>query len=136
MKVPGSKARAKARGDNKVVRDKFYSTMRLPTAPRSGSGFSLARTGGIPNMDPRRDAFLQEGAIDPANIRHRQDPINSLPYDFQTGNLGFKYQLAPDQMTATSSIPLMQKARQSFYNRVNLLQPMGLPVRDVTSQPA
>jgi hypothetical protein len=80
-----------------IVRARYYNDMRLTTAARNGSGYSLARTGGIPNMNPRRQEFMLEGAIDPANIRARHDPVRAPPNSYAQGAEGFGYTLPTGQ---------------------------------------
>lgn len=109
--------------------------MQLDRRPRNIEGYSLAKSGLLPGMtDASLQEFLLEGSLDPANQRARRDPKSSLPNSFAEGAIGFQYQLRPSEMSASNDVSLMQKARQSFYARVNLLQPMGMPPTEIASQ--
>lgn len=125
MKKPPSKR------PNPVVGDRFYSDMQLDARPRNVAGYSIARSGLLPGMRANRQEVYLEGSIDPANHRARTDPLSSLPNNFQEGAIGFQYQLRQSQMQESNSVPLVQKARQSYYQEANLLQPPNVPVSDV-----
>ena len=110
------------------TRDKFYSSMRLPSGARAGggTGYSLARSGGLPGLDPRKQEFMLEGAIDPAAIRARHDPLNAPPNKYATGAEGYQYQLPLSTEESKSSVPLILKARASYAARSARL--VALPV--------
>ena len=112
-----------------IVRDRFFNDMKASSAPRNGSGYSLARSGGIPNMDPRRQEFMLEGSIDPANIRARHDPLHAPPNSYATGAEGFGYELPASTRKSHNSVDLIKQARQSLHSRINLLQPDVPPAR-------
>lgn len=124
--LPEGKQRSAS--NREATRDMFYRSMKQTTMARNGSGYSMARTGGLPNLNPRRQSFLLEGAIDPANIRARTDPLRAPPNSYAQGAEGFLYQLPASTREAHTSIELMQKARQSYANRINRLQPISVPV--------
>ena len=128
--IPDSR---KASVGRKITRDKFYSSMKLPATSRSSQGgYALARSPGLPNLDPRKQEFMLEGAIDPANIRHRHDPLNAPPHGYATGAEGFKYQLGQSTERQRSSVPLIVKARASYAGRMARLVPMPqLPVKAI-----
>lgn len=102
--------------------------MRLDSMPRNGSGYSISRTPGLQGLDPRRDEFLLDGAIDPANIRARHNPLRAPPNSYAQGAQGFQYQLGESTRTSHDAVDLMQKARQNYANRLNRLQPISVPV--------
>lgn len=81
-------------------------------------------------MDPRRQEFMLEGSIDPANIRARHNPLSALPNHYAEGAEGFQYQLPASTSRSRNSVTLVQKARQSYANRLNRLQPQSVPVRE------
>ncbi len=116
------------KADRDVVRDKFYSSMKLSSAPRNAAGYSIARSPGLPNLDPKKQEFLLEGAIDPANIRARHDPQHAPPNSYAEGAEDFGY--VPASGPAHNSVDLIRKARESYANRLNRLQPQSLPVRE------
>lgn len=128
---PDIPERGMKQADREVVRDKFYTSMRLGSSARNVAGYSLARSGGLPNLDPKKQSFLLEGSIDPANIRRRQNPGAAPPNSYAQGAQDFGY-VAPEHK-AHNSIALVQKARQSYAARLNRLQPQAVPVRDVGS---
>lgn len=117
------------RGDpisgREIVRDRFHTSMKQPTSARNGAGYSLARTGGIPNMNPRRQEFMLEGAIDPANIRARHDPTRAPPNSYAQGAEGFGYTLPTGP--PRNSVDLIKRARTSYAARLNRLQPDAPP---------
>lgn len=127
--IPEMKRPPKRR--NPRVQDRFYRDMRANNQPRSVANLSIASSGLLPGLKPSRQAFMLEGAIDPANIRAMHDPITSLPNNYQEGNIGFQYQLRPSQQTESNSVGLVQKARRSWYNRVNMFAIPAEPVRPV-----
>lgn len=110
--------------NRKMIQDKFYSNMKLPNYPRNGSGFYFGKNNGrLANMDPRQDAFMLDGSIDPNNIRRKTDPANALPNTYANGSLLDKYQLSKSSLEASSNVSLIQKSRMSFErykNRFNL----------------
>lgn len=126
--IPDSR---KASVGRKMTRDKFYSSMKLPSGSRSSQGgYALARSPGLPNLDPRKQEFMLEGAIDPANIRHRHDPLSAPPHRFATGAEGFKYQLSQSTEKSRSSVPLIVKARASYAGRMARIIPMPqMPIK-------
>ena len=64
--------------DDKIeIRDKALSAFKLSSQPRNGNYFMLPRTRFDDN--PRKDAFLMNGSIDPNNIRKRVNPDKSIP---------------------------------------------------------
>ena len=64
--------------DDKIeIRDKAMSAFKLSSQPRNGGDFMLPRT--TFNNNPRKDAFLMDGAIDPNVIRKRVNPDKAIP---------------------------------------------------------
>jgi hypothetical protein len=125
--IPG---RGLDKASKDVVRDKFFSSMRLGSQARNSEGWSLARSGGLPNMNPKRQEFMLEGAIDPANIRARHNPLKARPNSYAQGAEGFKYQLPDSTGESRDAVSLVRKARESYANRVNRFQPQAVPVRE------
>lgn len=106
------------------TKSQWYNAMKLTSAPRNGDGYSLARAPGLPGLNPKRQEFMLDGAIDPANIRARHNPLKAPPAGYATGLESFEYQEPLSTRTSEDSVPLVQKARQSYANRLNRLQPL------------
>ncbi len=101
------------------LHDKFYRNMKLPsTARASHGGYSVARSGYLPNLDPRRQEFMLEGAIDPAAMRARRDPLRAPPNSYANGAMGYKYDLPESTKSARSSVSLIAQARGSYASRL------------------
>jgi hypothetical protein len=105
--------------------------MRANSQPRSIAGLSIAPSGLLPGLRADRQEFMLEGAIDPRNIQARRDPMASLPNSYAEGAIGFEYQLRPSQMSESNTVDLMKRARQSYYNHVNMFQPPNVATSDV-----
>ena len=106
--------------NRKVIQDKFYSDMKLDRMPRNGAGYYFGKTNGrLRYFDPRDDAFMMDGSIDPNNIRRKTDPNHALPDTYAQGSLLDKYQLSKDNFRATGNVSLVQKSRMSFDNYKN-----------------
>jgi len=73
---------------------------------------------------------MLEGAIDPANIRARHNPMRAPPNSFAQGAEGFGY--AVPTAVAHSGVNLIKKSRQSYLSRINRLQP-DMPAAQVVS---
>jgi hypothetical protein len=102
--------------------------MRLDSLPRNGDGYAMARSPGLAGLDPRRQEFLLEGSIDPANKRARHRPLQAPPNSYAEGSEGFYYQLPASTRKFTNNVDLMKKARESYSSRLGLLQPPADPV--------
>jgi hypothetical protein len=102
--------------NRKMIRDKFYSNMKLPNYPRNGSGFYFGKNNG-------RLAFMLDGSIDPNNIRRKTDPANALPNTYANGSLLDKYQLSKASLETSNNVSLIQKARMSFESYKNRFEP-------------
>ena len=101
--------------NRKIIKDKFYSDMKLTKMPRNGSGYYFGKNNGkLANMDPREDSFLMEGSIDPNSIRRKIDPENALPNEYVYGSLLEKYQLSKGSLEASCNVSLVQKSRMSY----------------------
>ena len=83
--------------------------------PRSSSN----PTGAL--EDPK--GFMEDGDIDPENIRKKRDPLHALPDNFYAGNDGFLYGLPQSTLIENNEVSLLQKARGSYYSRITLFQP-------------
>ena len=59
------------------IKERAMSAFKLSSQPRNGSDFLLPRTRFDDN--PRKDAFLMDGAIDPNVIRKRVNPDKAIP---------------------------------------------------------
>ena len=127
---PDIPVRGLSKGNREVVRDRFFTNMKVGSAPRNASGYSIARTGGLANLNPRRQEFLLEGSIDPASIRARHNPLRAPPNSYAQGAEGFKYQLPESTSRSRNAVSLIRNARQSYANRLNRLQPQSVPVRE------
>ncbi len=101
--------------NRKVIKDKFYSDMKLENMPRNGSGYYFGKNNGrLRYYDPRDDAFMMDGSIDPNSIRRKTDPANALPNTYAQGSLMDKYQLPKDAFTASDNVSLVKKSRASY----------------------
>ena len=99
----------------KVIRDMYYSSMKLGNAPRNGSGFTFDKhRGKLPYMDPREDSFLTDGSIDPNQIRMKTDPANALPNTFSQGTLYDKHKLDDGAYIAVSNAGKLHRSAQNF----------------------
>ena len=111
--------------NRKIIQDKYYSDMKLSKYPRNGSGYYFGKTNGrLRYMDPREDAFMLDGVINPNNIRRKTDPDNALPDTFAQGSLMDKYRLPKSAYRESDNVSLLQKSRSSFEaykNRFNLM---------------
>ena len=97
------------------IKDKAYSALKLTSQPRNGSTFMLPR---MPvELDPRRDNFLMENAIDPNVIRKRIDPDSALP-TLESG-LSTLFSLEKSNVESNDFVGLIQKAHQSYNNYKN-----------------
>jgi hypothetical protein len=106
--------------NRKIIQDKYYNDMKLTRYPRNGSGYYFGKNNGrLANMDPREDAFLMDGSIDPNNIRRKTDPANALPNTFASGSLLDKYQLPKETFKPSNNVSLVQQSRMSYQNYKN-----------------
>jgi hypothetical protein len=102
--------------DDKIeIRDKAMSAFKLSSQPRNGGDFLLPRT--TFNNNPRKDAFLMDGAIDPNVIRKRVNPDASIP-SIEGGEYAL-YSLVPENNVSSDSIGLIQKANANYVNYKN-----------------
>lgn len=116
--------------DRQFVRDQAYNALRLNSTPRNGDGFLLPRT--VFNNDPRKDAFLLNGAIDPDVIRQRVNPISEAQ---PTTDEYALYGIDSTMKTASDSVNLIRSSQEQFYNYSNRfsmaptenLPPLGIP---------
>lgn len=72
-------------------------------------------------QDPK--GFSIDGSIDPSYIRNQTNPNSAPPYNYFEGAEGRNYSLPASTYTSSNSIGLIQQARQSYYNRMNLFEP-------------
>ena len=106
--------------NRKIIQDKYYSDMKLSKYPRNGSGYYFGKTNGrLRYMDPREDAFMLDGSIDPNSIRRKTDPESALPDTFAQGSLLDKYQLSKSAYRESDNVSLLQKSRRSYENYKN-----------------
>lgn len=110
--------------NRKIIQDKYYSSMKLSSAPRNGEGYSFSRTGGrLKYYDPRQDSFMLDGSIDPDIIRRKTDPNHSLPNTFSSGSMYAKYQLPKSAFKSSNNVGLLQKSIASYENYINRFNP-------------
>lgn len=107
------------------IRDMAFSALRLDKVSKNGSYFRLGRN--APNIDPRRDSFMQENSIDPNIIRKKINPDHSIP-DLRGAELT-KFSLVPSNLTSNDSVSLIQEARRSYVNYNNRFS-MDKPVKE------
>jgi hypothetical protein len=111
--------------DRQFIRDQAHNSLRLNSTPRNGDGFLLPRT--VFNNDPRKDAFLLNGAIDPDVIRQRVNPISEAQ---PTTDEYALYGVDRTMKTASDSINLIRNSQEQFYNysnRFSMAPPENLP---------
>ena len=99
----------------KASRDKAFSALRLSSIPRNGGDFLLPRT--TFDDDPRKDAFLLNGSIDPNVIRKRINPDKAIP-SLESGESTL-FSTVPSNYTTTNSIGLVQSARKNYVDYKN-----------------
>lgn len=98
--------------DNLNIKDQWMNARRLTNQPRNGGQFALPRQAMA--EDPRLDAFMMDGSIDPNNIRKRTDPDSALPT--LAGGKYALYSTEPSTLTGHDSMGLIQSARKSYVN--------------------
>jgi hypothetical protein len=110
--------------DRQFIRDQAHNSLRLNSTPRNGDGFLLPRT--VFNNDPRKDAFLLNGAIDPDVIRQRVNPISEAQ---PTTDEYALYGVDSTMKQASDSINLIRNSQEQFYNYSNRFSmvPEGVP---------
>jgi hypothetical protein len=108
--------------DVKFIRDQAYNALKLSSAPRNGDGYLLPRSTFSDN--PKHDAFLLDGAIDPNVIRQRVNPISEgTPVTHEDALYGIDSTMT----NSSDSVDLVQKARNGLYNyknRFNAIPPV------------
>ena len=109
--IPESQSQSQ---DRQFIRDQAHNSLRLNSTPRNGDGFLLPRT--VFNNDPRKDAFLLNGAIDPDVIRQRVNPISEAQ---PTTDEYALYGVDQTMKTASDSINLIRNSQEQFYNYSN-----------------
>jgi hypothetical protein len=111
--------------DIKFIRDQSHNALRLTSTPRNGDGFLLPRT--VFNNDPRKDAFLLDGSINPDVIRQRVNPISEAA---PTTDEYALYGVDTTMKEATNSVNLIRTSQDQFYNYTNRfnMAPEPLPV--------
>ena len=97
------------------IRDKAFSALRLDKVSKNGDYFRLGKN--APNIDPRRDSFMQENSIDPNIIRKKINPDHAIP-DLRGAELT-KFSLVPSNFTSNDNVSLIQQARRSYVNYNN-----------------
>ena len=111
--------------DIKFIRDQSHNALRLTSTPRNGDGFLLPRT--VFNSDPRKDAFLLDGAINPDVIRQRVNPISEAA---PTTDEYALYGVDRTMRESSNSVNLIRTSQDQFYNYTNRfnMAPEPLPV--------
>ncbi len=100
--------------DRQFIRDQSHNALRLNSTPRNGDGFLLPRT--VFNNDPRKDAFLLDGSINPDVIRQRVNPISEAA---PTTDEYALYGVDTTMKVATDSVNLIRISQDQFYNYQN-----------------
>jgi hypothetical protein len=109
--IPDFKTQA---SDRQFVRDQANNALRLTSTPRNGDGFLLPRT--VFNNDPRKDAFLLDGAINPDVIRQRVNPISEAA---PTTDEYALYGVDRTMRESSNSVNLIRTSQDQFYNYTN-----------------
>lgn len=100
--------------------DNYYRDMSNKRE-RNGEGytFDTKLKGRLPNVKPKQDKFLIDGAIDPRKIRQMEDPADELPPSFDYGTLYDKFELPVEATVDMDSHGLLIKSNESFNNYKN-----------------
>jgi hypothetical protein len=109
--IPDFKTQA---SDRQFIRDQSHNALRLTSTPRNGDGFLLPRT--VFNNDPRKDAFLLDGAINPDVIRQRVNPISEAA---PTTDEYALYGVDKTMRESSNSVNLIRISQDQFYNYQN-----------------
>ena len=116
--------------NTQFIRDQAYNALKLSSAPRNGDGFLLPRSTFLNN--PKPDAFLMEGAIDPNVIRQRVNPISeAAPVTHEDALYGIDSTMT----TSSDSVDLVQKARSSLYNYKNRFNALASAIPPPSANP-
>ncbi len=103
--------------DTRNVKDQYFSTVRMSSQPRSGT-YSLPRQAIY--KDPRKEAFLQDDAIDPSIIRSMVDPDSAMP----SLSSSSKFSLMPESVQPPhTQVGLIRKSHESEINFRNRYKP-------------
>ena len=116
--------------DRQFIRDQSHNALRLTSTPRNGDGFLLPRT--VFNNDPRKDAFLLDGSINPDVIRQRVNPISEAA---PTTDEYALYGVDTTMKVATDSVNLIRTSQDQFYNYQNRFNMAPEPLPVPTYQP-
>lgn len=119
--IPEYKTQAK---DIQFIRDQAYNALRLGSQPRNGDGYLLPRT--TFNLDPRKDSFLMERAIDPDVIRQKINPISEAAPQMIEGGV---YGIDNTMKQASDSVNLIRTSQEQFYNYSNRFSMMPEPLQ-------
>ena len=119
--IPEYKTQAK---DIQFIRDQAHNALRLGSQPRNGDGYLLPRT--TFNLDPRKDSFLMERAIDPDVIRQKINPISEAAPQMIEGGM---YGIDNTMKTASDSVNLIRTSQEQFYNYSNRFSMMPEPLQ-------
>ena len=119
--IPEYKTQAK---DIQFIRDQAHNALRLGSQPRNGDGYLLPRT--TFNLDPRKDSFLMERAIDPDVIRQKINPISEAAPQMIEGGM---YGVDNTMKTASDSVNLIRTSQEQFYNYSNRFSMMPEPLQ-------
>jgi hypothetical protein len=109
--IPDSNFQAR---DTKFIKDQAYNALRLTSQPRNGDGYLLPRT--VFDLDPRKDSFLMDRAIDPDVIRQKVNPISEANPQAVEGGL---YGIDNTMKQSTDSVNLIRTSQEQFYNYSN-----------------
>jgi hypothetical protein len=100
--------------DSLEIKDQFRSNFKMRGMPRNGAGYSLPRRN---LMNPRKESFMLEGAIDPNNIRARTDPDSSLPTLNRQSEFSFMPSSVKPSKNQESLIKLSHQSEMNYRNR-------------------
>jgi hypothetical protein len=125
--IPDSNFQAR---DRQFIKDQAHNSLRLTSQPRNGDGFLLPRN--VFDLDPRKDSFLMERAIDPDVIRQKVNPISEANPQAVEGAL---YGIDSTMKTSTDSVNLIRTSQEQFYNysnRFSMMPETPLPPIDIS----
>jgi hypothetical protein len=112
---------------NNLSASEYYASVRgvrvaMPQVPLNGQNINMIDSLPDGQKSFRQDphGFAEDGSIDPLYKRQRQDPLHAPAPDYYEGQDNIKYGLPKSTMESHDNVGLLQKARASYVNRMNM----------------